>query len=55
MTGRGYGLIIEKTQIQKNWGKKKFHTMIKCNTKTYFIATCSSKGMALCRVCGKPR
>jgi hypothetical protein len=53
MTGRGYGLTIERTSIQKNYGKKNYHTMRNCNTKTYFIADCTITGMAVCRVCGK--
>ena len=54
MTGRGYGLVIEKNGPQKNYGKKNYHTIRNCNTKTYFIADATQTGMAVCRVCGKP-
>jgi len=53
LTGRGYGLTIERTSMQKNYGKKNYHTMRNCNTKTYFVADCTISGMAVCRVCGK--
>jgi len=53
MTGRGYGLIIDRKTMQKNYGTIHRHTRNNCNIKTYYIANCDVLGRAICSVCGK--
>ncbi|MBT6207157.1 MAG: hypothetical protein HOI53_03955 [Francisellaceae bacterium] len=54
MTGRGYGLVIEKQGLQKNYGSIRHrHTMKNCNAKTYYVSDCTFSGIATCQVCGK--
>ena len=54
MTGRGYGVVIEKQGLQKNYGSIRHrHTMKNCNAKTYYVSDCTFSGIATCQVCGK--